>query len=44
VQVVETSKILEQEFCWETDTQQQSYNLIAMKLGDGISITVREVH
>lgn len=44
VQVVETRKTLEQEFCWETDTHQQHYYLIAMKLGDGISITVREVH
>jgi CheY-like chemotaxis protein len=43
VQVVETGEPLEQEFCWETDTQKKWYDLIAVKFGDGFSITVREV-
>ena len=43
VQVVETGETLEQEFCCETDTQKNWYDLIAIKLGDGFSITVREV-
>lgn len=43
VQVVETGEPLEQEFCWETDTGKKCYDLIAVKLGDGFSITVREV-
>ena len=42
VQVVETGEPLEQEFCWETDTGKKCYDLIAVKLGDGFSITVRE--
>lgn len=42
VQVVETGEPLEQEFCWEMDTGKKWYNLIAVKLGDGFSITVRE--
>lgn len=43
VQVVETGEPIEQKFCWETDAQKQWYDLIAVKLGDGFSITVREV-
>jgi response regulator RpfG family c-di-GMP phosphodiesterase len=43
VQVVETGEPLEQEFCWETDTQKKWYDLIAVKFGDGFSITVRKV-
>ena len=42
VQVVETGEPLEQEFCWETDTEKKWYDVIAVKLGDGFSITVRE--
>ena len=42
VQVVETGEPLEQELCWESDTQKKWYDLIAVKLGDGFSITVRE--
>ena len=42
VQVVETGETLEQEFFWTRDTQKQWYELIAVKLGDCISITVRE--
>lgn len=42
VLLVETGEPLEQEFCWETDTQKKWYDLIAVKLGDGFSITVRE--
>ncbi len=42
VQVVETGEPLEQEFCWETDTQKKWYDLIAVKLGDGFSITIGE--
>jgi len=43
VQVVETGETLEQEFSCEADTQKKWYELIAIKLGDGFSITVREV-
>jgi len=43
VQVVETGEPLAQEFCWETDMKKKCYDLIAVKLGDGFSITVREV-
>lgn len=43
VQVVETGVTLEQVFCRESDTQEQWYKLIAIKLGDGCSITVRVV-
>ncbi|MEQ9483320.1 response regulator [Coleofasciculus sp. F4-SAH-05] len=43
VQVVETGEPLEQELGWETDTGKKCYDLIAVKLGDGFSITVREV-
>ena len=43
VQVVETGETLEQEFCWINDTEKKWYVLIAVKLGDFISITVREV-
>jgi len=43
VQVVETGESLAQEFCWETDMNKKYYDLIAVKLGDGFSITVREV-
>src|SRR5919199_1953864 len=42
VQVVETGESLSQEFCWETDTGKKWYDLIAVKLGDGFSITVRQ--
>lgn len=42
VQVVETGEPLSQEFCWETDTEKKWYDLIAVKLGDGFSITIRE--
>ena len=40
VQVVETGERLEEEFFWETDMQKKCYNLIAVKLGDGFSMTV----
>ena len=43
VQVVETGEPLEQEFYWETNTQKKWYGLIAVKLGDGFSITVRDI-
>lgn len=42
VQVVETGELLEQEFCCETDTEKKCYDLIAVKLGDGFSITLRD--
>jgi CheY-like chemotaxis protein len=42
MQVVETGEALLQEFCWETDTEKKCYDLIAVKLGDGFSITIRE--
>jgi CheY-like chemotaxis protein len=43
VQVVETGERLEQDFFWETNMQKKCYDLIAVKLGDGFSMTVREV-
>jgi hypothetical protein len=43
VQVVEIGEPLEQEFYWETNTQKKWYDLIAVKLGDGFSITVRDI-
>ena len=43
VQVVETGEPLEQELGWQTDTGKKCYDLIAVKLGDGFSITVRDV-
>jgi len=43
VEVVETGEALEQEFCWESDSQKKWYDLIAVKLGDGLSITLRKV-
>jgi len=43
VQVVEIGEPLEQEFYWETNTQKKWYDLIAVKLGDGFSITVRNI-
>jgi len=43
VQVVETGEPLEQELGWQTYRGKQCYDLIAVKLGDGFSITVREV-
>ncbi|TAF11061.1 MAG: response regulator [Nostocales cyanobacterium] len=43
VQVVETGESLEQKFFWKTDMNKKYYDLIAVKLGDGFSITVREV-
>jgi CheY-like chemotaxis protein len=43
VQVVETGERLEQDFFLETNMQKKCYNLIAMKLGDGFSMSVREV-
>jgi hypothetical protein len=43
VQVVETGEPLEQELAWETDTGKKFYDLIAVKFGDGFSITVREM-
>jgi PAS domain-containing protein len=43
VLLVETGEPMEQEFYWETDTQKKWYDLIAVKLGDGFSITVRDI-
>jgi hypothetical protein len=43
VQVVETGERLEQDFFLETNMQKKCYNLIAVKLGDGFSMSVREV-
>ncbi|MBR8838889.1 MAG: response regulator [Stigonema ocellatum SAG 48.90 = DSM 106950] len=43
VQVVETGEPLQQEFFFETDMKKKCYDLIAVKLGDGCSITVREM-
>lgn len=42
VLLVETGEPLKQEFCWETDTEKKLYDLIAVKLGDGFSIIVRQ--
>lgn len=41
VHLVETGETLDQECCGETDSQNKLYHLIAVKLGDGFSITVR---
>lgn len=43
VQVVETGEPLAKELGWETDTGKKFYDLIAVKFGDGFSITVRDV-
>ncbi|MBD2199634.1 MULTISPECIES: response regulator [Calothrix] len=43
MQVVETGETLEKEFFWVTNMQTKCYELIALKLGDGFSMTVREV-
>ncbi|BAZ14351.1 response regulator receiver modulated diguanylate cyclase [Calothrix sp. NIES-4071] len=43
VQVVETGEVLEQEFYLENDDVQEWYYLIAVKLGDGCSVTVRQL-
>ncbi|MBC5796310.1 response regulator [Sphaerospermopsis sp. LEGE 00249] len=43
IQVVETGERLEENFFWETNMQKKCYDLIAVKLGDGFSMTVREV-
>lgn len=43
VQVVETGESLEQEFYWENDSINKWYYLIAVKFGDGCSITVRHI-
>lgn len=43
VQVVETGESLEQNFFWKTNMQNKYYELIAVKLGDGFSMNVREL-
>ncbi|MEG4804160.1 response regulator [Microcoleus sp. ARI1-B5] len=43
VEVVETGEASEQEFYWEKDDYQILYYLSAVKLGDGCSITVRDI-
>ncbi|MFB2983375.1 response regulator [Microseira sp. BLCC-F43] len=43
VQVVETGEVLEQEFYWNSDDFQKWYSLIAVKFGDGFSITIRDI-
>ena len=43
VQVVETGEPLEQEFYWNSDEFEKWYYLIAVKFGDGFSITVRDI-
>lgn len=43
VQMVETREAVEQEFCYETNMGKKCYDLIAIKLGDGFSITVRDI-
>lgn len=42
VEVVETGESLEQEFLKENNMQNQLYELVAVKLADGIAMTVRE--
>ncbi len=44
VQVVETGEPLEQKLYWENNDVQKWYYLIAVKLGDGCSITVRDYY
>lgn len=43
VEVVEIGEAIEQEFYWEKDDEQILYYLIAVKFGDGCSITVRDI-
>ena len=43
VEVVETGEAMEQKFYWEKDDSQILYYLSAVKLGDGCSITVRDI-
>lgn len=44
VQVVETGEPLEQKLYWENDNVQEWYYLIAVKLADGCSVTIRQLH
>ncbi|MEQ9550025.1 MAG: response regulator [Coleofasciculus sp. G3-WIS-01] len=41
VRVVEKGEPLEEEICWQTESHKQWYDLIAVKLADGFSMTVR---
>ena len=43
VQVVETGEPMEQIFFWKSNMQNKYYELIAVKLGDGFSMNVREL-
>jgi CheY-like chemotaxis protein len=43
VEVVETGEAIEQEFYWKNNNQYVWYYLTAVKLGDGCSITVRDI-
>ncbi|MGB7444403.1 MAG: response regulator [Coleofasciculaceae cyanobacterium] len=41
IQVVERGEPIEQEFCWKSDAEKKCYDLIIVKLEDGLSLTVR---
>lgn len=43
VEVVETGKSLEQDFYHEFSTSRHWYHFIAVKLGDGFAITIRDI-
>ena len=43
VAVVEKEETLDRDFYYEQDNRQSWYNVMAVKLGDGLSVTVRDI-
>jgi PAS domain S-box-containing protein len=43
VEVVETGKLLEQEFCHTEENKQTWFHITAVKLGDGFAVTFRDI-
>ncbi len=43
VAVVETGETLDRDFSYQQDNRQSWYNVTAVKLGDGFSVTVRDI-
>lgn len=43
VEVVETGKLLEQDFYYESPHSRSWYHFVAVKLGDGFAVTVRDI-
>jgi len=43
VRVVDTGEALEQELCYKNASNRAWYHLIAVKLGDGFSVTIRDI-